>query len=48
MQMTSDPKTKRYRWIIFWVLAFGYILVYFHRLCPAVVAVDMMKDLQTG
>lgn len=39
---------QRYRRTIFWVLAFGYILVYFHRLCPAVVAVDMMKDLKTG
>jgi sugar phosphate permease len=48
MQMTIDPKIRRYRLIIFWVLAFGYILVYFHRLCPAVVAVDMMKDLHTG
>jgi sugar phosphate permease len=37
----------RYRWLIFWILAIGYILVYFHRLCPAVVAVDMMKDLNT-
>ncbi len=37
-----------YRWIIFWILAFGYILVYFHRLCPAVVAVDMMRDLKAG
>ncbi len=46
--MTSDAKIRRYRWVIFWVLAFGYILVYFHRLCPAVVVVDMMKDLQTG
>ncbi|MGD8368828.1 MAG: MFS transporter [Desulfobacterales bacterium] len=41
-------KTLRYRWIIFWILAFGYILVYFHRLCPAVVAVDMMQDLKAG
>ena len=40
-------KAKRYGWIIFWVLAIGYILVYFHRLCPAVVAVEMMKDLKT-
>ena len=46
--MISDDRTRQYRWIIFWVLAFGYVLVYFHRLCPAVVAVDMMKDLQTG
>jgi sugar phosphate permease len=38
----------RYRWLIFWILAAGYILVYFHRLCPAVVAVDMMKDLKTS
>jgi sugar phosphate permease len=41
-------KALRYRWFIFWILAFGYILVYFHRLCPAVVAVDMMHDLHAG
>jgi sugar phosphate permease len=47
--MTNDEltKAKRYGWIIFWILAFGYILVYFHRLCPAVVAVEMMTDLKT-
>ena len=44
----SLRKALRYRWLIFWVLAFGYILVYFHRLCPAVVAVDMMRDLAAG
>ena len=41
-------KALRYRWLIFWVLASSYVLVYFHRLCPAVVAVDMMRDLQAG
>jgi sugar phosphate permease len=41
-------KALRYRWLIFWVLAFSYILVYFHRLCPAVVAVDMMGDLKAS
>ena len=41
-------KALRYRWLVFWILAFAYILVYFHRLCPAVVAVDMMRDLQAG
>jgi sugar phosphate permease len=48
--MASDllAKALRYRWIIFWILALGYVLVYFHRLCPAVVAVDMMRDLRTG
>ncbi|MFZ0241313.1 MAG: MFS transporter [Desulfobacterales bacterium] len=40
-------KAKSYRWVIFAVLALGYILVYFHRLCPAVLAVDMMRDLHT-
>jgi sugar phosphate permease len=46
--MSSDEdygKALKYRWLIFWVLASCYILVYFHRLCPAIVAVDMMKDL---
>jgi len=46
--MTNEDllaKAKTYRWMIFWVLSFGYLLVYFHRLCPAVVAVAMMKDL---
>ena len=41
-------KAKTYRWVIFTVLAFGYILVYFHRLCPAVLALDMMRDLHTS
>jgi sugar phosphate permease len=41
-------KALRYRWLIFWILAFSYVLVYFHRLCPAVVAVDMMDDLQAS
>lgn len=47
--MTEEAllKAKRYRWLIFSILACGYILVYFHRLCPAVLAVDMMRDLRT-
>ena len=46
--MSTDTLTraKRYRWLVFSILACGYILVYFHRLCPAVLAVDMMRDLQ--
>jgi sugar phosphate permease len=49
-KMAVDPMSKalRYRWGIFWVLALGYVLVYFHRMCPAVVAVEMMQDLHTG
>ena len=41
-------RALRYRWLVFWLLAMGYILVYFHRLCAAVVADDMMQDLKTG
>jgi len=41
-------KTLHYRRYIFWCLAVGYVLVFFHRLCPAVVATDMMNDLQAG
>ncbi|MDY6838930.1 MAG: MFS transporter [Thermodesulfobacteriota bacterium] len=48
MAPESLKKPLRYRWLIFWVLALSYILVYFHRLCPAVVAVDMMSDLKAG
>ena len=47
----SEEKLKkalRYRWLIFWILAVSYIMVYFHRLCPAVVAEDMRRDLATG
>jgi sugar phosphate permease len=48
MTATDLRKTLRYRWFIFWSLAFGYVLVFFHRLCPAVVATDMMTDLHAS
>ena len=44
----NPAKVSGYRWVVFGLLAFGYLLVYFHRLCPAVVAVDMQTDLGTG
>lgn len=44
----TETKPSAYRWIVFSLLAFGYLLVYFHRLCPAVVALDMMDDLKAG
>ncbi|MFH1137316.1 MAG: MFS transporter [Pseudomonadota bacterium] len=44
----SPPRPVPYRWLIFALLAAGYLLVYFHRLSPAVVAVDMMRDLSAG
>jgi sugar phosphate permease len=48
MENDGLRKALRYRWAIFWILSGGYVLVYFHRLCPAVVAVDMMQELRTG
>lgn len=39
---------RTYRWIVFLLLAIGYLLVYFHRLCPAVVALDLMNDLKAS
>lgn len=36
-------KTSRYRWVIFWVLSCQYLIVYFHRVCPAVVAPELIK-----
>lgn len=48
MAENALDKTMRYRWLIFAILALGYVLVYFHRLCPAVVAVDMMRDLKAS
>lgn len=39
---------NQYKYFIFGILATAYILVYFHRLCAAVVAVDMMNDFKTG
>jgi sugar phosphate permease len=41
-------KLFRYRWLIFWIMALSYVLVYFHRLCPAVVAVDLQRAFQTS
>ena len=48
MQTDLMQKAKTYRWVIFTVLAFGYILVYFHRLCPAVLAVDVIDHTSTA
>lgn len=36
------------RYLIFGILGAAYILVFFHRLAPAVLALDMMTDLKTG
>lgn len=40
----KDPRTGRYHWVIFWFIAVQYLFVYFHRVCPAVVAPDLIKS----
>ncbi len=46
--MKKIVQSARYRYLIFFVLAMAYLLVYFHRLCAAVVAVDIMRDLNAS
>jgi len=46
--VTRNKMGFRYRYLIFAVLGAAYVLVFFHRLAPAVIAVDMMRDLQTS
>ena len=48
IQTKATDRPSGYRWVVFCLLAIGYLLVYFHRLCPAVVALDMQADLQTS
>lgn len=46
--MPATPRPSPYRWLVFAVLCAAYLLVYFHRTCPAVVAQDLMRDLGAG
>jgi sugar phosphate permease len=46
MEEKLIQKVLSYRWVIFGILAFGYILVYFHRVSMSVVAGDIAKDFQ--
>ena len=37
-------KTQRYAWVAFWIISAHFFISYFHRVCPAVVAPDLMKS----
>jgi len=39
-------KIPHSRWFIFWILALQYLFVYFHRVCPAVVAPELVNTFQ--
>jgi len=45
---TTDrlKKAKTYRYYICAIIFISYLLVFFHRLCPAVIALDMQKSFQ--
>ncbi|MFL6647197.1 MAG: MFS transporter [Sulfurifustaceae bacterium] len=45
--MDVQSSAGQYRWIIFLILVAGYIAVFFQRVAPATVAVEMMRDLRT-
>ena len=47
----SDFSRSRFqlaRWGIFSMLVFAYMLVFFHRMAPAVVSADLMRDFATS
>lgn len=48
--MTKSTKLnfKQYRLLVFLIIGLGYLLVFFHRVAPAIVALDMMSDLKAG
>lgn len=48
MPTDAKPAPAGRRWLIFCILAAAYILVYFHRMSPTVVATDLMRDLGAG
>lgn len=42
--MTEEYRESGYRWVIIGLLSFAYLLVYVHRMCPAVLAQDLIRD----
>jgi sugar phosphate permease len=48
MRGTPQSKVLTYRWVIFWTMAVAYVFVYFHRLSPAVVALDLQDALHAS
>jgi sugar phosphate permease len=39
----NTRKARQYRYVVFVIIALTYITVYFHRMCPAVIAVDIQR-----
>ena len=45
--MGADPgrKVLSYRWLIFVIMASAYFAAFFHRVCPAVIALDSQETV---
>ena len=44
----DKARFNRVRWTVFWTLIASYIMVFFHRMVPGVVAADLMQAFQTS
>ncbi len=44
----DQARFNRVRWTVFWTLIASYIMVFFHRMVPGVVAADLMQAFQTS
>ncbi len=44
----DQVRFNRVRWTVFWTLIASYIMVFFHRMVPGVVAADLMQAFQTS
>jgi sugar phosphate permease len=47
-QTDATNKAKRYRYLVCLAVFLAYVMVFFHRLCPAVIALDMQQSFQVG
>jgi sugar phosphate permease len=48
MATNDSNKVLKYRWVIFWILAIGYLFVHIHRVSTAVVAPELVKTFGTS
>ena len=47
-QQADTARARRYRYLVCLSVFLAYIMVFFHRLCPAVIALDMQQSFQVG
>ncbi len=48
MNDNDATKVLRYRWLVFAAMALAYVFVYFHRMCPSVVAVNIQQSFEAS